>query len=176
MASIDTYQIKRPWDGAAFYTMPEPKPEPQIQYGQQGFVLSDVYEKGMHRYDSKDPIEVAEAKDAEFSRMLHTSVVLQTLLDICNPKYLRSGEIHPIRYDAIAWIEGRTQELRADRDEVLDHAGIEPWMLLEGYRRIKEAGFDLYKVIDAKTLTDCHATILELSTDEELGIFSHAIH
>lgn len=176
MLVTDSYRIKRPWEGAGFYTMPEEPVEPKIKYGHTAPTISEVYEKGMHHFDHTAPADVAAAMEAEFSRQLHTSVVLQTLLDLCNPKYQRGGECHPIRYEAIAWIEGRTQELRDDRDEVLDHAGIEPWMLLEGYRRIKEAGFDLHKVVDAKTLVECHETILELSTDDDLGIYSHAIH
>lgn len=137
---------------------------PKFEYG-RGYKRPTVYDRGRVKADSRDAEEMAAHHEAEQCRGLFTNVILQALLDMCNPQFMGDGVRHPTRYEAIEWVEGRTDEMRQDRDEVLDMAGVDPWELAEGYSRIKEAGYDLRKVIDHRTLLECRDIIVNLSND-----------
>lgn len=161
---IERYELNRPWDHPGFHSSLEFPDEPQIAFG-KGYHQTGVYDAGRFKFDDRNLDEVMAAAQAERSRHLYTCVVLQTLLDLCNPRYIGTGECHPVRYEAIRWIEGRTEDDRNDRDEVLDLAGIEDGDLMEGYSRIKEAGFDLLKLLDSRTLLEHRDIIVALSND-----------
>lgn len=167
MAGTETYQINRPWDGVGFYSSPDSPAiaaATKFEYG-NGYQRPTVYDRGRVKFRSTDAGEMAAHLESERCRELYTSVILQTLLDMCNPRYQGDAQRHPTRYEAIEWVEGRTEDMRADRNEVLDMAGVDPCELAEGYNRIKQAGFDLRKVIDPQTLHECRDIIIHLTHD-----------
>lgn len=158
--------LHRPWDEDFLPAEPPPPPKPRWKPRREhDYAASKIYSSGRYTHDILDPVAVALQADSEAFRHLYLVVVLQALMDACNPQYIRRGERHPQRYEAIEWIEGTTEEARSDRDAVLQFAGLELRELMRGYRRVKESGYDLLKIIDPDTLRETSSTIVALTND-----------
>lgn len=106
---------------------------------QLGYRKSKIHDAGA-LYENE--IEAADAEQTRRCMRLWQAVLLQAILDMSYERYKKS-EASGTRYEAIHWIEGRTPEDEEARDFVFHLAGFNKKRVDNGYRRLKEANWEL---------------------------------
>lgn len=110
---------------------------------QLGYRQSTIHEHGALHANER---EAAEAEQTRRCMRLWQAVVLQAILDISYQRYKKS-EHGGTRYEAIGWLEGIGEDDEESRDYVLALAGIEKYRVQRGYRRLKEANYELREAV-----------------------------